>query len=126
MGGRAGGRSPSRGGRCVEDLWVKLTYGRPFSGLVRFGRTHKLPLCAVNDAFYIEDADQYICNLLRAMSRNTLLEYLSPEERMGRWHRAVSAVEMECFFSAVPEALDRARVLAQESDTGSILSSGYV
>ena len=120
-------RSPRRGGwRSAEDLWVKLTYGRPFSGLVRFAHTHKLPLCAVNDAFYIEEKDEYICNLLRAMSRNTLLEYLSPEERVGRWHRAVSAVEMERFFSAVPEALDRARILAQESDTGSILSSSYV
>jgi len=114
------------GGRSAEDLWVKLTYGRPFSGLVRFARTHKLCLCAVNDAFYIEEEDEYICNLMRAMSRNTLLEYLSPEERMGRWHRAVSAVEMVRFFSAVPEALDRARVLAEESDAGSILSSGYV
>jgi error-prone DNA polymerase len=112
--------------RSAEGLWVKLTYGRPFSGLVRFARTHKLPLCAVNDAFYIEEGDEYICNLLRAMSRNTLLEYLSPEERVGRWHRVVSAVEMERFFSAVPEALDRARVLVQESDTGSILSSTYV
>ena len=121
-------RSPRRGGggRSAGDLWVKLTYGRPFSGLVRFAHTHKLPLCAVNDAFYIEEKDEYICNLLRAMSRNTLLEYLSPEERVGRWHRAVSAVQMERFFSAVPEALDRARILAQESDTGNILSSSYV
>ncbi len=112
--------------RSAEDLWVKLTYGRPFSGLVRFARIHKLPLCAVNDALYIEEGDEYICNLLRAMSRNTLLEYLCPEERVGRWHRAVSAVEMERFFSAVPEALDRARVLARESNAGSILSSSYV
>lgn len=121
-----GRRAGIAGGRSAEVLWVKLTYGRPFSGLVRFARAHKLPLCAVNDAFYIEEGDEYICNLLRAMSRNTLLEYLSPEERVGRWHRAVSAVEMERFFSAVPEALDRARVLARESDAGSILSSGYV
>ncbi len=112
--------------RQRTGLYVKLTYGRSFSGLVRRAREAELPLCTVNDAYYIEDRDLDLCNLLLAMGRNCRIGDLPPEDRLTSMHKAASPGEMKRFFSAVPEALANAWNLVQEADCGEILSRHYI
>jgi DNA polymerase III alpha subunit len=111
-----------RGGR----LYAKLVYGRPFGRLARAGRALGVPLCAVNDAWYVEPPEAALGDLLSAIHRLCRLEDLPPEARLGPGHRWVGQAAMERFFSAVPEALDNARRLAEEADTAGILSERFV
>jgi error-prone DNA polymerase len=111
-----------RGGR----LYAKLVYGRPFGRLARAARALGVPLCAVNDAWYVEQPEAALGDLLAAMRRLCRLEDLAPGERLGPGQRWVGVEDMERFFSAVPEALDSARRLAEETDTAGILNERFV
>ncbi len=111
-----------RGGR----LYAKLVYGRPFGRLARAACALGVPLCAVNDAWYAEEPEAALGDLLWAMRRLCRLDDLPPGERLAPGQRWVGVEDMERFFSAVPEALDNARRLAEEADTAGILSERFV
>jgi error-prone DNA polymerase len=111
-----------RGGR----LYAKLVYGRPFDRLARAGRALGIPLCAVNDAWYVEEPEAALGDLLAAMRRLCRLEDLPAEARLGPGQRWVEEAAMERFFSAVPEALLNARRLAEEADTTGVLSERFI
>jgi len=112
--------------RSREGLYVKVSYGRSFAALARYAREAGLPLCAVNEALYLEEEDAKLCDLLRAIDLCRPLDELPAGERVAPRRRAAGAGEMERFFSAVPEALENARALAEEAEAGGILSPGYV
>ncbi len=107
-------------------LYARLVYGRPFRSLVRTAAGLGVPLCAVNDAWYAEEAGAALGNLLAAMRRLCRLEDLPPGARLAPWQRWVGGEEMERFFSAVPEALAGARELAERADTRGILAERFV
>jgi error-prone DNA polymerase len=124
----AGLRSRARGQDGPERprLYARLVYGRPFRPLVRAAAGLGVPLCAVNDAWYTEEAGAALGNLLSAMQRLCRLEDLPPGARLAPWQRWVGHGEMERFFSAVPEALEGARELAERADTRGILAERFV
>ncbi len=117
---RAGGRA------ARPSLYARLVYGRPFRSLVRAAAGLGVPLCAVNDAWYAEEGGAQLGDLLAAMRRLCRLEDLPPGARLAPWQRWVGRREMERFFSAVPEALDGARELAERADSRGILAEGFV
>ena len=80
----------------------------------------------MNDAWYAEDGGAGLGDLLAAMRRLCRLEDLPPGARLAPWQRWVGRGEMERFFSAVPEALDGARELAEQADTRGILAERFV
>jgi DNA polymerase-3 subunit alpha len=114
-------RLRERGG---EHLYAKLVYGRSFRPLVLQARRLGIPLCAVNDAYFIEPADRGLCDLLRAMGENRLLEDLPADRKLGPGNRVASGAEMARFFSALPEALLNAWVLSERADSTEILARG--
>ena len=114
------------GGRAARSLYARLVYGRPFRSLVRAAAGLGVPLCAVNDAWYPEEGGAELGDLLAAMRRLCRLEDLPPGARLAPWQRWVGRREMERFFSAVPEALDGARDLAERADSRGILAEGFV
>ena len=107
-------------------LYARLVYGRPFRSLARTAAGLGVPLCAVNDAWYAEEGGPGLGDLLAAMRRLCRLEDLPPGSRLAPWQRWVGRGEMERFFSAVPEALDGARELAERADTRGILAERFV
>jgi len=111
---------------CRENLFIGLTYGRNFAGLVRSANTLGIPLLAVNDAFFIRPNDAKLCNLLRAVGINCRVEDLPEEKKVRAHNRAVSREEMEGFFSAVPEAMENTRKIAEASDLSGIIHESYV
>jgi error-prone DNA polymerase len=115
-----------RGGDGRQPLYARLVYGRPFRSLVRAAAGLGVPLCAVNDAWYAEEDGAALGDLLAAMRRLCRLEDLPPGARLAPWQRWVGRREMERFFSAVPEALDGARELAERADTRGILAERFV
>jgi DNA polymerase III alpha subunit len=120
----AAGRFAGLDGR--GRLYARLVYGRPFRSLVRTAADLGVPLCAVNDAWYTEEAGAALGNLLSAMHRLCRLEDLPPGARLAPWQRWAGRGEMERFFSAVPEALEGARELAERADTRGILAERFV
>jgi error-prone DNA polymerase len=118
---RAGGRR-----RPARDLYVRLVYGRGYREEARYGRETGLPLCAVNDAWCLDPADLEVGNLLQAMARNIRLDGLPAADRLADRHRLVPDADMERFFSAVPEALENARRLAERASCEGILSRPFV
>jgi DNA polymerase III alpha subunit len=114
-------RLRERGG---ADIYAKLVYGQSFRPLALRARRLGIPLCAVNDAWYIEPEDRGLSDLLQAMGKNMLLEDLPADRRLGPGNRAVSGAEMGRFFSAVPEALQNAWTLCERADGREILSRG--
>ena len=110
---RLAGRAGGRGG-----LHVRLVYGLPIRARVRLARELGLPLCAVNDAWAADRAGLELGDLLRAMARNCAWRPFprpsaSPPAAADR-HRLADDGEMRRFFSAVPEALENARRLAEK------------
>jgi len=110
--------------RSGTNLYAKLVYGQSFRPLTLEARRLGIPLCAVNDAWYLEPEDRGLGDLLRAMGENRLLEDLPAGRRLARENRVVSGDEMARFFSAVPEALQNAWALVERADSSGILSRG--
>jgi error-prone DNA polymerase len=113
-----------RAGR--PGLYARLTYGLPFRELVGFSRSYGLPVLAVNQALYCDPEQAWAGNLLRSISRHCTLEQLPPDLRIRPEARLVGRAQMERFFSAVPEALDNARALAEEACSDGLLPKEYV
>jgi error-prone DNA polymerase len=114
---------------CRHDgLYVKLGYGRSFSDLARFARDRRLPLAAVQDTVFLDEKDERLYPLLRAIDLNTTLERVAEAEGAVEPapHRYAGPQTMRRFFSAVPDALDNAERIAREADATGIISPGYV
>ncbi len=109
-----------------RGLYVKLTYGLPFSELLRFSRSRELPTLAVNDALSTDGEDDWIGDLLRSISRCCLVEELPAPQRIQSHQHLVDPGEMERYFSAVPEALEAACRIAEQAESGTLLPGEYV
>ena len=109
-----------------RGLYVKLTYGLPFSELLRFSRLSGLPTLAVNDALSTDGRDDWIGDLLRSISRCASVEELPASRRIQPHQHLVDPGEMERYFSAVPEALEAARRIAERAESGTLLPAEYV
>ena len=116
--------------RSRERLYVQLTYGRPFSALAGFARLRGLPVAAVHDTVLLDDGDERLYPLLRAMDLNTTVEHVPPEELLDAGgvqpHRFAPAGALERYFSAVPEALRSTERIAEEADCSGIISPQFV
>ena len=75
-----------------RGLYVQLSYGRPFSALAGFARDRGLPTAAVQDTVFLDESDERLYPLLRAIDLNTTLERVPAEERRRdrAAHRALS------------------------------------
>jgi len=122
----ARGKGTGTPGRRGGLLYARLAYGKPFRALARTAADLGVPLCAVNDAWYAEEGGAALGDLLAAMRRLCRVEDLPPAARLAPRHRWVEPEEMERYFSAVPEALNNARALAEQADTRGILSESFV
>jgi error-prone DNA polymerase len=109
-----------------RGLYVKLTHGLPFSELLRFSRSSDLPTLAVNDALTAEGKDDWIGNLIRSISLSCAVEELPASERIQPHQHLVDPVEMEGYFSAVPEALAAAGRIAEQAESNTLLPGQYV
>ena len=112
--------------RGRAGLYVQLTYGSPFSALAGFARERGLPAAAVHETVFLDESDEELYPLLRAIDLNTTLERVPDAEKLGGRHRVAEPGAMERFFSAVPEALANAEGIARESDASGIISPRYV
>ena len=109
-----------------RGLYVKLTYGLPFSELLRFSRSSGLPTLAVNDALTLDGKDDWIGDVLRSISRCCSVEELPASQRIQPHQHLVDPAEMERYFSAVPEALEAAGRIAEQAESGTLLPGDYV
>ena len=109
-----------------ENLFIGLTCGRNFAGLVRSANTLGIPVLAVNDALFSRPNDAKLYDLLRAVGMNCRIEDLPEDKKVQAHNRAVSREEMEDYFSAVPEALENTRKIAEVSDLSGIIHKSYV
>ena len=107
-------------------LYVQLTYGSPFSILAGFARERGLQTAAIQETVLLDESDEALYPLLRAMDLNTTLERLPEAERLGGRHRYAPPGALKRFFSAVPEALDNTEAIAREADASGIISPQYV
>jgi error-prone DNA polymerase len=116
----AGGRAPP------SNLYVRLGYGEPFADMTRLARHMGLPTAAVAQTVFLDDSDQKLYPLLRAIDLNVTLEHLPIGERPrpGLCHAEPEAIER--FFSAVPEALENTRAIMAAADTEGIISPGFI
>ncbi len=114
-----------------QDLYVQLSYGRPFSALAGFARDHGLPTAAVHDTVFLNESDERLYPMLRAIDLNTTLERAAAEEtapcsaHLDCAH-FVEAEAVERFFSAVPEALAHTEEIARQADSTGIISPHYI
>ncbi|MBN1413419.1 MAG: DNA polymerase III subunit alpha [Spirochaetales bacterium] len=109
-----------------KGLYVKLTYGKNFSSLVRWARRAGLPLLAVNDAVFLEETDRRLYNILRAMDLNTTLGKIPSAERIQPFCRTASGREMNQYFEAVPDSLKNNQKLVNESRIEEIIPESYI
>jgi error-prone DNA polymerase len=130
-------RVAARGSRPGDraGLYVQLTYGRPFAALAGFARSRGLPTAAVHETVFLDDGDERLYPLLRAIDLNTTVEHVPAEELRDLARasaggpcpaRYASARETERFFSAVPEALEHTAQIAREADCSGIISPRFV
>jgi error-prone DNA polymerase len=107
-------------------LYVQLTYGSPFSSLVGFAHDLCLPMAAIHETVLLDELDERLYPLLRAMDLNTTLERVPDNEKLGDQHRFVEPASVEKFFSSVPEALANTERVTQEADVSGIIRPQYV
>ena len=119
-------------GRDRRGLFVQLTYGRPFAALSRFARERGIQTAAVHDTVFLDEADEKLYPLLRAIDLNTTLGQLHAggagpgEIAPGSHCRFAGPDAMESFFSAVPEALENARAIADGASAEGIISPRFI
>ncbi|MCX7031554.1 MAG: PHP domain-containing protein, partial [Spirochaetes bacterium] len=118
---RGGGKTP-----CPPALFAKLAWGQPFAGLARFARERGIPAAAVADAVFLDDSDERLYPLLRAIDLNTTLEHVPAAERPEARHRYAPPDEVARFFSAVPEAVANAEALLERATCDGIISPRFV
>jgi error-prone DNA polymerase len=121
--------------RGRRDLYVQLSYGRPFSALAGFAHDHGLPTAAVHDTVFLDESDERLYPMLRDIDLNTTVERVPAEEAARRPARHSAHLDsahfvepqaLERFFSAVPEALAHTEEIARQADATGIISPHYV
>ncbi|HYW85379.1 MAG TPA: DNA polymerase III subunit alpha, partial [Spirochaetia bacterium] len=112
--------------RGTQDLYVQLSYGRPFSALAGFAHDHGLPIAAAQDTVFLSESDERLYPMLRAIDLNTTLERVTAEETAPRAAHFVEPETLDRFFSAVPEALAHAEEIARQADATGIISPRYI
>jgi error-prone DNA polymerase len=123
---RLAGRGGAPGGAVPAGLYVQLRYGEPFAALAGLARAGGLPPAAVAETIFLDDGDERLYPLLRAIDLNVTLEHLPIGERAPPGRRFPGAQAVERFFSAVPEALANARAIGEEASTEGIVSPRFV
>ncbi len=116
----------SPGTAAPKGLFAQLRYGEPFSGLLRFARERGLPMAAAHDAVFLDEGDEKLYPLLRAIDLNVTLEHVPAEEKAGPGFRFAGPAAVERYFSAVPEALANAKAISAEADASGIISPRFV
>jgi DNA polymerase III alpha subunit len=111
---------------CPPGLYAKLGWGRPFIGLARFARERGIPAAAVADAVFLDESDERLYPLLRAIDLNTTLEHVPASERPEARYRCAPPEELARFFSAVPEAVANAEALVERATCDGIISPRFV
>ena len=111
---------------CPPGLYAKLSWGRPFAGLARFARERGIPAAAAADAVFLDDSDERLYPLLRAIDLNTTLEHVPAAERPEARHRYAAPEEIARVFSAVPEAVANAEGLVERASCDGIISPRFV
>jgi DNA polymerase III alpha subunit len=115
----------------ARGLYVQLTWGRPFAALAGWARQCGVPVAARQDAVFLDEADERLYPMLRAIDLNTTVERVpavepAAAEMLGGRHRLALPVAMAAFFSAVPEALANAGRISREADTTGIISPRFI
>ncbi len=111
--------------RDTKALYAALFYGVPFDGVLRWARSLGVSPVALNRGVYETAQDRRLYRLLRAIDENSTVDALPKTEILTKRHRIASPGEMAGFFSAAPEALQRAEELAGMC-TGRLLPESYV
>jgi error-prone DNA polymerase len=109
-----------------SGLYVQLTYGLPFASLAGFARCRDLPVAAIHETVFLDESDEKLHPLLRAMDLNTTVERVPETEKLGGRHRFAHPRAVEQFFAAVPEALANTERIAREADVTGIISPRFV
>lgn len=109
-----------------NSLLVKLVYGKPFRQKVLWAKEAGLSLLCMNEAVSIDKNDTEVFNLLRAIDLNTTIYKIDSSEKLEPWNTIAGPVEMNRFFSAVPEALAAGEELIKESSLEEVLSGSAV
>jgi error-prone DNA polymerase len=118
-----------------RGLYVQLSYGQPFSALAGFAHDHGLPTAAVHDTVFLNESDERLYPMLRAIDLNTTLERVPAEGNTAQGnarntaqarHRFAEPGALERFFSAVPEALANMEEIARQADATGIISPHYI
>ena len=124
----AAGRQAADAARkmCPPGLFAKLAWGRPFAGLARFARDRGIPAAAVAEPVFLDDSDERLYPLLRAIDLNTTLEHVPAAERPEARHRYSPPEAVARFFSAVPEALANTESLLERATCDGIISPRFV
>ena len=112
--------------RQKTALFVQLTYGLPFLRAVGFAREKGLPVAAVQETVFLDQSDEELHPLLRAMDLNCTVEHVPDTEKLGGRHRFAEPDELRRYFSAVPEALATMERIAEEADAAGIISPQFV
>ena len=123
--------------RGRRGLYVQLSYGQPFSALAGFAHDHGLPTAALHDTVFLNESDERLYPMLRAIDLNTTLERVPAEEtapntsarycaHLDSAPHFVEPEALERFFSAVPEALANSEEIARQADATGIISPHYI
>ncbi|HTP57449.1 MAG TPA: PHP domain-containing protein, partial [Spirochaetia bacterium] len=112
--------------RGTRDLYVQLSYGQPFSALASFAQEHGLPAAAVADTVCVNESDERLYPMLRAMDLNTTLERVPAAEASPLSAHFVEPETLKRFFSAVPDALAHTEEIARQADATGIISPHFV
>jgi DNA polymerase III alpha subunit len=130
LSGRAGGGEPRAAASGAwsppPGLYVQLRYGEPFAALARFAREHGLPPAAAAQAVFLDEEDERLYPLLRAIDLNVTLEHVPSTESPAAGRRLAATQAMDRFFSAVPEAVSNAESILRQSSADGIISPSYV
>ncbi|MGA2479016.1 MAG: PHP domain-containing protein, partial [Spirochaetia bacterium] len=110
----------------TRGLYVQLTYGRPFSALAIYARGRGVAVAARQDTVFLDESDERLYPMLRAIDLNTTLERVPPSEMLQERNRFVPPEVVAAFFSAVPEALANTEEIARQADASGIISPSYI
>ncbi len=112
--------------RTQARLYAGLVYGRSFNRITSWARKRNIPLFAVNHGMHLTREDRQFHRVLRAIDNNVTVDALPPDEICVKENKFVSPVEMERYFSAVPDALEHPLRLAEEAECRGIIRNKFV
>ena len=114
------------GKRARKDLYAGLVYGLPFRRFAAWAKGKGFGILAVNHGIYRKSGDGNLYRVLRAIDENITIDELAEEDHLNPWNRIVSGEEIEKYFSALPESLENAQRILEESDSSGIIRKSFV